>query len=319
MKKIITFLICIAMGLTADGKIGGVTYFDFIYSDKDDSTAFNFQRQYFSYAIDMSDDIKFTLVFDIGRIKHVEEDARLVAFLKKAQIEYKTSIGIVSMGLIGMNTHAVQEKNWGNRFIEKSAMDKNKYSTSADLGIGFSRLLKDNLHMSLQIVNGEGYKEPQGDKQMKISFNTTYGEVKLNKNDGYNAGIVYSTEGAESAPNKNMISVFGGYAGMRLRLGAEYDLLTQGDTTANIISISANYGIKENLDAFVRCDIYDLDTQYTYSEEDEGKLSSNYIIAGIVFNCGNGLSVAPNVRMTSFEKSARDSKNEYKINFQFIF
>ena len=78
MKKIIPLLIYIAMGLTADGKIGGVTYFDFIYSDEDDSTAFNFQRQYFSYAIDMSDDIKFTLVFDVGRInKYDGEDARL--------------------------------------------------------------------------------------------------------------------------------------------------------------------------------------------------------------------------------------------------
>ena len=101
MKKIIAFLICMTMGLAADGKIGGVTYFDFIYSDEDDSTAFNFQRQYFSYAIDMSDDIKFTLVFDVGRTPKLDgEDARLVAFLKKAQIEYKTSIGIVSMGLI---------------------------------------------------------------------------------------------------------------------------------------------------------------------------------------------------------------------------
>ena len=324
MNKIITFLICIAVGLTADGKIGGVTYCDFIYSDTDDSTAFNFQRQYFSYAIDMSDDIKFTLVFDVDRTNKLDgEDARLVAFLKKAQIEYKTSIGKVSMGLIGMNTHAVQEKNWGNRFIEKSAMDKNKYSTSADLGIGFSRRLKDDLNISLQIVNGEGYKEPQGDKQMKISFNTTYGEVNLNKNDGYNAGIVYSTEGLESAPDKNMISAFGGFSGKGSRLGAEYDLLHQGNTESNIISISSNYDITEYLDAFVRYDIYDPDTKYTYKietyiEEDKGRLSSNYLISGILFNCGNGLSVAPNVRMTFIENGTKDL-NEYKINFQYIF
>ena len=109
------------------------------------------------------------------------------------------------MGLIGMNTHAVQEKNWGNRFIEKSAMDKNAYSTSADLGIGFSRLLRENLNISLQMVNGEGYKKPQGDKYHKISFNATYGERKLNKNDGYNVGVVYSTEATDSNPT-NMIA-----------------------------------------------------------------------------------------------------------------
>ena len=65
MKYIITFLTCITMGLTADGKLGGVTYFDFLSAD--DSTAFNFQRQYFSYAIEISDNIKFNVVFDVGR------------------------------------------------------------------------------------------------------------------------------------------------------------------------------------------------------------------------------------------------------------
>ena len=252
------------MGLTADGKIGGVTYFDFINSDKVDSTAFNFQRQYFSYAINIPDDIQFTLVFDVGR---TDEDARLVAYLKKAQIDFNNSLGKASMGLIGMNTHTVQEKNWGNRFIEKSALDKNKYSTAADLGIGFSRLLKENLNMSIQIVNGEGYKQPQRDKYKKISFNTTYGEVKLNNNDGYNAGIVYSTEGKDTT----MISTFGGFAGMGLRICGEYDMLTKGAVESNIISVSANYGIKNNLDAFVRYDMFD-------DNDLENKNGNNYLI-----------------------------------------
>ena len=69
------------------------------------------------------------------------------------------------MGLIGMNTHSIQEKNWGNRFIEKSAMDKNEYSTSADLGIGFSRLLDstpDSWHhdkIANIIPNAERYSQ----------------------------------------------------------------------------------------------------------------------------------------------------------------
>ena len=56
----------------------------------------------------------------------------------------------------------------------------------------------------------------------------------------------------------------------------------------------------------------------TYNDGDEVKFSSNYLIAGILFNCGNGLSVAPNIRMTFVEDGTKDS-NEYKINFQFIF
>jgi len=307
MKNLIILLTCISISMAVDGKIGGVTYFD--YSKTDDESAFNFNRQYFSYAVDMSDDIKFKFISDVGRSWSGTE-SRLNIFLKKAQIDYKTSFGKVSMGLIGTNTYGVQEKNWGYRFIEQSAIDKNKFSSTADIGIGFSRSLIDNLNMSLQVVNGEGFKQPQLDKYHKISFNTTYGERRLNKNDGYNTGIVYSTEATDGDPT-NMISAFGGFAGMGLRIGAEYDMLTIGSTESSIISVSANYSFMDNKDIFLRYDMYDGDT----SVDKDG---SSYIITGILLSCGNGLSVAPNMRIESFENDS-DSKTEYKINFQFKF
>ena len=179
--------------------------------------------------------------------------------------------------------------------------------------------------MSLLFVNGEGYKKPQGDDYHKISFNATYGEGNLNKNDGYNAGLVYTTESTNTDPT-TMVSVFGGFAGMGLRLGGEYDMRTKaGGYEANIISISANYGVRENLDAFVRIDMHDPDTKYTYDketyaeEDDKDKLSSNYIIAGIVLACDGGISVAPNLRIVNYENAEKDSEMEYKVNFQFKF
>ncbi|SVE26429.1 uncharacterized protein METZ01_LOCUS479283, partial [marine metagenome] len=211
MKYLITLLTCISINMAADGKISGVTYFD--YTNAKEKSAFNFNRQYFIYGVDVSDDISFKVVFDVGRINNKElytwsvkgsdsskvmEDTRLITFLKKAQIDYTTSLGKVSMGLIGTNTYGVQENNWGYRFIEKSAIDKYGFSSTADIGVGFSRSLIDNLIMSIQIINGEGYKKPQEDKYHKISFNTIYGEEKINNDDGYNAGFVYSTEATDS-------------------------------------------------------------------------------------------------------------------------
>ena len=308
MKNLIILLTCISISMAVDGKIGGITYFD--YSKTEDESAFNFNRQYFSYAVDMSDDIKFKFISDVGRSWSGTE-SRLNIFLKKAQIDYKTSFGKVSMGLIGTNTYGVQEKNWGYRFIEQSAIDKNKFSSTADIGVGFSRSLIDNLNMSLQVVNGEGFKQPQLDKYHKISLNATYGERKINKNDGYNAGVVYSTEATDSDPT-NMISAFGGFAGMGLRLGGEYDMLTKGDTESSIISVSANYSFMDNKDIFLRYDMYDGDT----SVDKDG---SSYIITGILLSCGNGLSVAPNMRIKSYEYDSKESVTEYKVNFQFKF
>ena len=201
IKYLIILLTYISISIAADGKIGGVTYFD--YTNSKEKSAFDFKRQYFSYGIEISDEVKFRVVFDVGRTDvgtvlmkdggEKSEDTRLVAFLKKAQIDHRTSYGKISMGLIGMNTYNIQEKNWGYRFIEKSAMDKYGFSSTADLGIGFSRTLVNQLKMSLQVVNGEGYKNPQSDKYHKIAFNLTYGEHNLVKNSGFNAGVVYTT------------------------------------------------------------------------------------------------------------------------------
>jgi len=320
MKNLIILLTCITISVAAEGQIGGVTYFDYTYTEE--QSAFNFNRQYFSYKSQAAENINYKIVFDVGRtnvgaaviekdLSYKSEDTRLVVFLKKAQIDYKTSFGKVSMGLIGTNTYGVQEKNWGYRFIEKSAIDLYKYSSTTDIGMGFSRSLIENLNISLQVVNGEGYTQPQLDKYHKISFNATYGERKINKNDGYNAGIVYSTVASKSNPTP-MISAFGGFSGGGLRFGAEYDMLTKGDTESSVISVSANYSFMDNKDIFLRYDMYDGDT----SVEKDG---SSYIISGILLSCGNGLSVAPNIRMTLYEDTVKETINEYKVNFQFKF
>jgi len=308
MKKIL-LVISITGFMFAEGKIGGVTYFDFISTD--DSSAFNFQRQYFGYSGDISDKVSYKILFDVGRTnKNDGEDTRLVTYLKKAQVNYKSSLGKFNFGLIGMNTYAVQESNWGYRFIEKSAIDKNGFSSTADLGVGFSKSFIEKLNLSFQIVNGEGFKKPQGDKYHKIAFNATYGEGNLNKNDGYNAGVVYTTENTDADPN-TMTSLFGGFSGMGIRIGGEYDMQTIGGVNSNIVSVSTNYTVRDNIDVFVRYDIYDGDT----SIDNDGE---NYLVAGIVLTCDGGISVAPNVRTTTYEDET-EALTEYKVNFQFKF
>lgn len=305
MKKLITILVSLTI-MIGQNKVGGLTYFDF--TQNEDESGFNFKRQYISVAGSSGEDMKYKVVMDVGRYG---DDNRLTAFLKKAQADYTTNYGKISLGLIGMNTYGVQEKNWGYRFISKSAIDKNKFSATADLGIGYSNTLMENLNLSLQLTNGEGYKKSQEDTYHKFSLNATYGEMKINKNDGYNAGLVFSTMPTENDPI-NMISVFGGYAANNFRLGAEYDMQTTGDLEETIISVTSNYRALDNLDAYVRYDMYTDNVENDMNGE-------NYLIAGLLLNCGNGLSLAPNVRMTSFEDSDMDNELEYKLNFQFKF
>ena len=304
MKKIL-LVVSITGFMFAEGKIGGVTYFD--YSNTEKASGFNFQRQYFGYGGEVSDQVSYKILFDVGRS---DSDTRLTTYLKKAQVNYKSSFGKFNFGLIGMNTYGIQESNWGYRFIEQSAIDKYKFSATADIGLGFSRSLIDNLNLSLLFVNGEGFKKPQGDKYHKIAFNATYGEGNLNKNDGYNGGLVYTTENTDTTAT-TMTSLFGGFAGMGLRLGGEYDMLTIGSVESNIISVSANYAVRDKIDIFARYDMVD-------DNDDANKNGKNYLVTGIVLTCDGGISVAPNLRMTTFENET-EALTEYKVNFQFKF
>ena len=177
--------------------------------------------------------------------------------------------------------------------------------------------------MSLQVVNGEGYKNPQSDKYHKIAFNSTYGEHNLVKNSGFNAGVVYTTEQTDDKPN-TMISLFGGFSGLGLRLGGQFNMLKKGGIESQIISVSSNYSVTDKLDAFVRYDMFDPNTDgieqelHGFTITTERKDNSTYLITGIQLSCGNGLLVAPNIRMESYEDDL-DSATEYKINFQFKF
>ena len=87
-------------------------------------------------------------------------------FLKNSYVDWKCNLSnIFSLGLIGTNSYSTQENTWGNRFIEKSPLDKGKLTNTADFGIGYSHGFS-NMNFNIQILNGDGYSivEPKSDK-----------------------------------------------------------------------------------------------------------------------------------------------------------
>ena len=99
---------------------------------------------------------------------------------------------------------------------------------------------------------------------------------------------------------------------MGLRLGGEYDMRTKGSVESNIISVNANYTVRDNIDIFARYDMVD-------DNDDTNKNGNNYLVTGIVLGCDGGISIAPNLRMVNYENTDKDSEMEYKVNFQFKF
>ena len=115
--------------------ISGVTFFEYHSGDLDKANekhGFKLSRAYLTYKNDISDELSFKFQTDVGQVAN---DNRWTAYLKKAQLDWKMNNGMkISLGLIGMNMFNVQEKTWGNRFIEKTALDFAGWSSSADLG-----------------------------------------------------------------------------------------------------------------------------------------------------------------------------------------
>ncbi|MBU1099198.1 MAG: hypothetical protein KKA84_02255 [Bacteroidetes bacterium] len=317
---VITFLLISTISLAQEKskeKISGVAYFDFTHNTADNlviNNEFEFERVYFAYENQIADNLKYKFQVDVGRS---DDDSRLQVYLKNAKVDWKNSFGTIIIGLQGMNVFNIQEATWGHRFLEKSAMDKNKFASSADLAIGYSNSFSDNLHMSVLVSNGEGYKKPEGDKYKKISAQVAYGQTKLSSKDGFNLGGVFTyepfdNEGVTEA--KTVLGAFAGYAGSGLRTGVEFDTFTTGgtDLTKQIISLYANYELNDLLQAFARADIYDPNTDAS----DDG---NNYLMGGIIWSPVKGLKIAPNVRYTSFQEDAKDEVTMFKVNFEFKF
>ena len=93
-------------------------------------------------------------------------------------------------------------------------------------------------------------------------------------------------------------SLYGGFAFKGIRIGTELDFLDDKELTSAYL----NYIINRKVSIFLRYDILN-----------EDKVKDTYLISGLVYDCGSGILVSPNIR-----KSNKDDL-VYKLNFQFRF
>ena len=280
------------------GTINSKIYFDFIRQE-DGSNAFGIKRAYFTYKNKMSSDLSFTLQTDVD----YQAEPKSI-YLKKANASWKTKYGKLSIGILGMNMFNIQEKTWGNRFIAKTAMDKKKYSSSADFGIGFSRDLTESIYISSMVTNGSGYKSSENDKYKKFSIQLVSGEKNLSKNEGINLGTVLSYEPLHEDSVTTVIGIFSGYYNNSFRVGLEYNTLNNHRNQSSM-SGYINWEMYSSLSLYSRYDLHTIESE-----------SESYMIIGCGYTAGSGLIIAPNFRITN---EGDDSYSEIAINFQFTF
>ena len=286
--------------------ISGKVFFNYSNPDsKDENSSFGIKRTYLTVGKKVSDNITYKFQADIDYKSSPQN-----IYVKNAKVDWFRKKGKVVIGLQGMNMFKVQETTWGKRYIEKSSMDQFKYSSSADMGIGFYKSIND-IAFSALITNGSGYKKAENDDHKKISLQSIYGQQKLDKNDGFNIGGVYSTESYDldslTVKNISVMGLFGGYASNGIRGGLEWNQKSDNgiDITGQIMSLYTNYQARENIALFLKYDIVSPNTKE--SEDDK-----TYLIAGFEYSPEKGLMIAPNFRKTT-------NDNQLIVNFEFKF
>ena len=117
------------------------------------------KRSYLGYSYKIDDRFSTKITFDVGSNSG---GSAYTAFLKIASLKWKTSdILLLNLGMVGTKNFKFMEKAWGRRYIEKSAQDKYKWASSADVGVTADYKVSDNISIDAQVLNGEGYKKTQ--------------------------------------------------------------------------------------------------------------------------------------------------------------
>jgi len=318
MKNIIIIFTIIST-IFAEG-ISGVSYFRYAVGSAADGEdhGFYIDRAYLTYKKNITDNISFTFQSDIQN-----NGEAFYMYLKNAKIDYKIVDNTkLTIGLQGMNMFNVQEKNWGNRFIAKSAMDKNGWSSSADLGLGIAQGFGD-VSLSLLYTNGEGYKQTSADDNEKISIQAVYGEKRLDKNEGFNIGGVFSSltyrvhEDHSEESDGYVAGIFGGFSRFGVRAGVEYHMGTDLNlygyaTNATLMSLYGHYAISfvDGLSILVRHDMLDTDTETDDTE-------TTTLLAGLSYQCAEGITFSPN--MTQTKVGTGDPTTAINLTFELKF
>ena len=306
MNRIIVFLVLITTLAFSQNNIAGYSIFDMHETD-----GFDIKRAYFQYTDDISDELFFKIRFDVGRDSDGDDetidDTKLSAYIKNAYVDWSAYNSVLlSLGLISTNTYAVQEKNWGYRFIDKSVFDKYKMTNTADFGIGMA-YQTGSLGVSVQLLNGEGYKNIDADGEQSVYFRAMYGEKNLVKNSGYNFGLVGS-----NSENSDMSGYFAGWSSDKIRIGFEsgsYNYIEEVDEGAasklnqEATGLYANYSICDKCNIFIRHDMNDFDT----ADNDD---PIEQTMVGMVWNPTKGLYMSPNIAIS-------DDVNTYRLTWMF--
>ena len=252
------------------------------FGHDNDDRGFELDRSYLGYQYDLGKGLQVKAVMDIGQSDDVNDYHR-IAYIKNAQITWKTGNWKFNGGLISTTQFNMQEKFWGYRYVMKSFQDIYKFGSSADLGISAAYKFCDWLSADAIVVNGEGYKKIQKNDGLMYGLGATLTPVKALTLRAY-----YGLNEGSDAKQEN-IQNLATFVGLKLNgfsLGAEYNRIWNmkhvDGSDMNGFSIYSNIKLNKGADLYLRFD--------DYNGDETG------FIAGVQWKLGKYVKVSPNFR-----------------------
>ena len=252
------------------------------FGHDNDDRGFDLDRSYLGYQYDLGKGLQVKAVMDVGQSDDVNDYHR-IAYIKNAQITWKTGNWTFNGGLISTTQFNMQEKFWGYRYVMKSFQDLYKFGSSADLGISATYKFSDWLSADAIVVNGEGYKKIQKNDGLMYGLGVTLTPVKALTFRAY-----YGLNEGSDAKQEN-IQNLATFVGLKLNgfsLGAEYNRIWNmkhvDGFDMNGFSIYSNIKLNKGADLYLRFD--------DYNGDETG------FIAGVQWKLGKYVKVSPNFR-----------------------
>lgn len=347
-------LISTSRGTSQTTSIKGVFFSDYYYNVQNhsaaaqDRNAFEFRRIYFTLENSITETIKIRFRLEANHDKY-GTTSKITPFVKHAYLEWNDFIPShkLYLGIAETNAFKNAETYWGYRSIEKTAMDLNKISSSADMGIALKGDLGVLAHHWLTLFNGTGYGSPEGDRYKKVGYAFWLTPVKGLILEGY---ADYENQDPDEAQTENVLSsakdltgstsyytmkTFVGYENIHFTVGAEAFWKTNKNSAvkgANIAEDNVSSATKADvtkfgyslfgswitpipkLKLFGRYDYFDpnnSDDVYTSFSNGSpvGGVDDEYslIIAGLDYIPKGNIHFMPNVLVKSYAKSGVDS------------
>ena len=347
-------VVCALVSLSAQAqvvsKIKGVFYGDYTYNAQnhdtaqEDINAFSIRRVYFTFENNISKNIKTRFRLESAHDKY-GESSKINPFVKHAYLEWSNLIPNhkLYLGIAETNAFKNAENLWGYRSIEKTIMDLQKISSSADMGIALKGDLSEKVHHWLTLMNGTGYGSSEVDPYKKIGYAfwmtpveglILEGYADYEKQDPDKPAFKYGTDYTGSKGYYTFKTLIG-YSGLRYSIGLEMFQRTNQESGIKNIHIENDMivagdkaDVKKTgfsvfgslitpipkLKVFGRYDYYDANAEDDVATAyEDGVLSLGKdnevrtLFAGLDYIPVGNLHFMPNIIYSSYTKSGKDA------------